>query len=204
MSPVFWDDAGPSSVPRIAIQVFRVPPTGKAFIRFLGNVVGVWTHWLEGRSTPCLGKECRHCLEGVPQRWKGYAPALWWKVWLDQKTGKQQGKWLAVVVEITEGLTELKGRPLRGQVIELRRPGKRRNGPLEFSALDKPAAGDLPDAFDVRPILERLWGCRKRVVPAGQDGEAPTADNPQLDDATADERPAVVPFRRRRAEGGAS
>lgn len=201
MSPVFWDDQGPSSLPRVPIQVFRVPPTGKAFIRFLGNVVGVWTHWLEGRSTPCMGKECRHCHDGAPQRWKSYAPALWWRTTLDQRTGKRASQWISVV-EITEGLGELVGRPLRGQVIELRRPGKRRNSPLEFSTLEEKVKGDLPDAFDVRPILEKLWGCRKRVVPTCQEGEAPEADSPQFDDA--DSRPAVVPFRRRRAEGDAS
>lgn len=162
MSSIFWADCPQSAGPRLGIQVHSVPPGGHSFVRFLDQPVGVWLHWLDTLSRPCLGHECPHCARGLAQRWKGYAAALLWA--RDSGTGK--GVWRSVVCEITEAANAfLAARDLRGLIVEFRRPGRRRNGLLEVTVLEKPCTDPLPEAFDVRPILERLWDMRQRHLP---------------------------------------
>jgi len=65
-----------------------VPPEGRRYIRIASPkvgkpvrffslssaVLGVWTHWVDGRSHPCFLEGCAWCTNGTvyPRRWKGY------------------------------------------------------------------------------------------------------------------------------------
>jgi hypothetical protein len=207
--PVSWNGLPPST-PRLQpdIPIFSVPAGGQAFLRCLADAQGVWVHWVENRSTPCLGDECCWC-PSVPQRWKGYVPALLWRVTHDPQRG-HVGRWTPVVLEITEGIADQLGGNLRGKILDLSRPGQRRNSPLRVVFLEqtrsvnddntvaratkvaalRAAQAELPPAFDVRPILERVWGlhrARQRVPEPAPEASAepspfipfPAGGNPQ-------------------------
>jgi hypothetical protein len=103
---------------------------------------------------PCLTQDCPHCPATV-QNLKVYAPAL---VWLQQSNGI--ATWVTVVLELPESaLNQLPPGDPRGLVFRLRRRGPRANSPLEVELHPDPRG---------RPILERLWGFRERVLPFPQ------------------------------------
>jgi hypothetical protein len=162
----------------------RVPL--RAFL--LGDPVAEWTHYVEedggggramGRTRPCCHKgpeaaaECPYCPRG--KRCYFYAPAVTWDP--DPKTGRTVR--VRVVLELTARAAEaLDGRVCRGLALELRRQGPHRNGPVTAKVYaDEVPPADLPEAFDVAPILGQLWG----VVPPA---------------AAADKPARTIPFRR--------
>jgi hypothetical protein len=189
MNHVFWDGVPPST-PRVTTQVFTVPRKGRAFLRLLGPIQGVWLHWVaeippKGRSLPCLQHQCPYCPDPRGPHWTGYAPALLCK--RDYHAGKTL--WLPVVAEITEAVAQtLEGKELRGLVVELERRGDRINGLVECKILEQPEESSKrfappPPWFDVRPVLERLWGGRRTPILT-----APLAPD------SADGAPDVLPF----------
>lgn len=183
--PVFWDDdTSPSNQPRFSIPVYNVPPRGAGFICFLGEPTCVWCHWVpapESRVRPCLKEECPHC-PGLGLRREGFAPALLW-----QATSEGKQAWRSVVCHLTEAaldqvVEQAAGQQLRGRVFKLSRPGPRRNSRVEVELYEKPIQGwdVLPEAFDVRPLLLRLWGLRTPPASAihrsnGKPAEMPPA-----------------------------
>jgi hypothetical protein len=158
MRPIDWDD-DPSFPSRHEIQVFNVSPNSRATVRFLGQAQGVWTHWLKQgrseRSAPHYKTDCPHC-KADKKRWKGYVPSLIWR-------SGAESTWLPIVCELTQrAFNELKRQTdvteLRGKVVEVYR-GKTSSG-MSCKWIEK-ATRDLnylPEAFNVIPILEQLWG----------------------------------------------
>ena len=121
-------------------------------------------------------------------RWKGYAPAERWH--LNHQTGKNE--WQPVVIEITEETkADLQGRELRGLVIEMKRQGDRANSILRATVIEDPTRlkrlGPTPPWFDMRPILERLWGMSQFAAPTARPETSGATDN-------AGEPPDLLPF----------
>src|SRR5262245_43293678 len=58
-----------------SVRVLTVKQGKFHTLRLLGNIVGQQTHYVEPRTVPCL-TGCPHCPNHLPQRWKGYVPAL--------------------------------------------------------------------------------------------------------------------------------
>lgn len=140
-------------------------------------------HWNNKRTIPCTGDGCELCIAGTTQRWVGYAPALLWQHCPDEP---KKSHWKPIVCPITEGMTEvLTGKDLTGLVIEVERPGRRHNGPIQCKIVDRHIQDPLPTAFDVVPILLRMWGFNKPQRPATPQEQA---DN--------DQQPDVIPFHR--------
>ena len=94
--------------PQGPLEVWSCPPgKGGHFVRFLGDPVAVWLHWIEltaskvkGRTVPCLEKECPRCLAGDAGQRKSYAPALLWAA--RDPEWPHVREWLPKVVEVTE------------------------------------------------------------------------------------------------------
>lgn len=121
------------------------------FVRFLGNLRGMDTHYDGSRgSMPCLGAEScpvtKHRLRTI---WKGYAAAQWW----DQS----RQLWIPCVWEATEAFElQTRGFDLVGTVWQLSRlTGKSGGSPVMGKLLSRGA--DVPEAFDIRPTLCRLY-----------------------------------------------
>ena len=165
MSQQFAWAEDPPPPSRIDKQVFRPAKNSTNFVRFLGAIVGVYMHWhaLEKKSLPCTGPDCSLCPE--PRRWKGYAPALLWR--------HIEKNWAPIVADITENSIEItrENEPLRGKIFEVRRPGQRNNSPIIMTFREDKGTDNLPEPFDVKPILVRLWGYQLRS------SELRTSDN---------------------------
>lgn len=120
------------------------------------HIFGVNVHYV-GKSVPCAQPKasCTWCDAGRPLRWVGYAPACdldRHKMFLFEFTP-------GVMPAFEAFLTMHDG--LRGCYVNLTRRKPRPNARLEVAI--QPAGkyvqpGDLPTAFDVESVLERIYG----------------------------------------------
>jgi len=143
-------------------MVLNLEPGEKYQARFLADWLALEVHWdaMERRSYPCEGKDCRRC--DLPKDWRAYAPALVAKWRRTGRSGSEElGQFLSpveMVVELRAGpAASLDGRPLRGMLVELMKPAGAKNQPARVEIVETETAGELPPAFDVRPVLCRLW-----------------------------------------------
>lgn len=149
MTRIAWEMAPEPDSSR-GIRVVTIKPGCKQIFRLIDSIVGVWLHWVDNRKRPCAGESCPHCELYVPRRWYGYAPAL------QEIPGKAPAK---VVVEITENINfQLDGLEQKGLVIFLSRSSK--FSPLRLEIPKNQSDKPLPESFDVRPILLKMWGLK--------------------------------------------
>ena len=132
------------------------------FVRILGDPVPVWLHWLEQakRTVPCTGHECDYCPK-IRQQWKGYAPALVFD------TGSSS--WKSHIIELTENARDelLKDEfraivQWRGTVIKMSRVANVVHAKVE----DREIKAPLPETWDIKPTLVRMWQIRSGILPA--------------------------------------
>lgn len=206
---VFWD-GGPAPLvgDQLPPRILSVAAGATEYVRLLAEPQRVRTHWIsdphlrpKGRTRPCTGRDCEHCEVGSVQELKAYAAALRWvrDPLAHLRKGGRGGTWDRVVAEFpTEAWHQLAAEVLarvpeggepqwRGVVVELTRPGKKHNGRVRARIFEKQLTDPVPEAFDVKPILLRVWSIRPRVLPA----EPPAAQ---------ESSDGIIPFRRK---GGA-
>lgn len=144
--------------PRVhPIEVLKVRATDTHYVRFLGPLRQLGTHFAGKSRAPlvCWGHEPGRCRNHkLPYKSKWYAPAL---VYIyDEKV------WRRCVVEATEPLErQLRGKVLRGQEWCLRKVKPNPQAKyvqIEGLFIDTPATGNLPEAFPVDPVLQRVFG----------------------------------------------
>lgn len=118
------------------------------------QVMGVETHWIEQRTTPCMQEvgDCRGCTAGLAKRWKGYLGGA------DLSTGRLG------IIEVTLGAWEHcprlqeRDKSLRGLIAKLYRRGTKRNSPA-FIELQAPTKNILLPPFpDLARQLRIIWG----------------------------------------------
>lgn len=119
--------------------------------------LGVKTHWIEKRTTGCLGAEegCEGCRAKKPSRWKGYMGVLnlaGGKLWLAEFTPRAYGD---VAQALAGG-----GKGLRGWHLTLSRANTHAQAQVR-AAIRPPTVQEkdihLPAAFDIRRTLLLIW-----------------------------------------------
>jgi hypothetical protein len=148
-----WTRRPPKDQAQRMWRIARCPTKGSLRVVILSHdLIGRQTHYYAGRTRPCTGPVCQACAKNQAPRWHGYIAAV------DLANNNR------LVVEVTAGVAERIGnefeiyRTLRGLRMEMTRTSPRANGRI-MSRFQSPATGTgvLPDAPDLRPILERLW-----------------------------------------------
>jgi hypothetical protein len=160
-----WEFQPVAPVLRPYVPLFRPATAGRDVeaVILSSAVLGVWTHWTDGQSVPCVtaiedstGKvvvPCPACLVGLRRIWKGYLAVQ------EARRGR------IGVLEVTTGMVQAAtvlarpGQNLRGWRIRATRQGSRRNGRCwaEVTPCVDPAAVELPPDFAVLPVLQRIW-----------------------------------------------
>ena len=180
-----WDsDLGNiGRTPVVTVYRLKHGESGQAIL--LGDPVGVWLHWVDGNSLPCELENCRWCPGRTYRRW--YAPAqapVGPKQIIEGPKGTigtSHHAWVDVLAELNDGCrAALEGRTCRGLFVSLCR-GKTGRAPLVLRVLDRTTDKPIPAWWDVRPVLERLWGVRAPAAERARD-------------------PEVLPYRRREAQ----
>lgn len=164
------------------VRVLSIDGTEPVVVRFLGGYQGALLHWPGRRYYVCQGeKNCPLDMHKKRTVWKGWAAAEQWE--------EASRMWWPACLEITENLEpELRGRQLRGEVWVLTKSQDKRDGsPVEGRLLETVSPKKLRQAFDVKPILCRIYGVRD--FPWGIANPVP----PKLVlDGVADEPPALL------------
>jgi len=173
---VRWDDRGPDSNRK---RVTLVRPGVGGLVRVVllcARVTGIWLHWVEGRSVPCLGED-----EGCPMhdgrdnwglRWKGFMGCMTLQV---SRPPNQ-------LLEVTQDgwhrslhLRQLSDTgKLRGVEVQARRGSKGPRARVAYEVLCGGAlvryAANLPEEPDTKALLAVLFpsvvgpGAERRVT----------------------------------------
>lgn len=155
---VNWDDRPPADETD-GIRVVSIKPNDKLKALLLDRVIGVWTHWIDGvpkgKSKPCLGDNCPY--HQAPIRWRGFVAAAIGKRNL-QKDGQVENE--NIVVELTEhAAKQLIDKTCRGLFVQFSR-GPSKFGRITCAILEDCSSGNIPETFDIKPVLYRVWGVR--------------------------------------------
>jgi len=159
--------AGSPSPKAQPVEIFSVQPGQGAYYRFLGDLLGLNTHWTGKRTVPCDGEgTCQQALHRLRLIFKAYAPVEKWV--------PANQHWLPGVLEATEHLEEqLRSRQLRGEVWNLSR-GKTggKSDPVVGVYSETFNEERLRPAFDILPVLLRFYhvptlvlGVQNRLTP---------------------------------------
>lgn len=150
---VRWADRPPPPHGYSGVKLWCCPPKGKYLLRSLGPPRGVWQHFLQGSSCPCVGPACRICPD-PKLRWTAYLPSELWT----QLNGSYG--WLKVASLITPRVYfQLKAHGWRGTYFSLERREVGGFRELHLAA-SRPPAGDqtpLSSEFDPLPIAREVW-----------------------------------------------
>jgi hypothetical protein len=134
------------------VRIVPVPAIGVIAVRFLGELQGLLTHYKGKGTVPCPGEgKCNPADHRLRTIFKAYAAMQSWD--------SQEKMWFSGVLEATEALEEqLRDRKLRGEVWILSRDEGKGNRGTVFGVFSESIDPDrLPPAFDVRPVLERVF-----------------------------------------------
>jgi hypothetical protein len=138
-----WADMPP---PRRGVPVVAVKVGEQLTFLACGCATRVWTHWFNGKSSPCLGRgsQCAGC-QLQEARYKAYVPAYIF--------GQQR------IVELTLGavraMPELLTQGCVGLTYKLWRRGQTANSPVMIQRVATAAQRTV--AFDVIPSLLDMW-----------------------------------------------
>lgn len=161
---VDWSVPVPEEAPAPVPILSPAPGTAVRGIVLSSALVGVWTHWFNGRTTPhLLGRGgCSGCREHLSKRWKGYL-AIYWQAGVCVGLAELTPSAARACPELIEAT----GADLRGYLIELARPLGKKNGRVSLRLQPPPyrrAPDKLPPAPDVRACLLRIWDRREDGV----------------------------------------
>lgn len=125
-------------------------------------ILGVWTHFMGGRTLACLQEGCPGCENNLPRRWEGYLGVL---------TAKDRRHLiLALTPGAAIGIGDTAPDPfnLRGLVLIAERIGKRANARLRARVEELDLSQiKLPPIPDLKAHMMHIWGLDQ--AHAGQD-----------------------------------
>lgn len=139
---------------RYALRLIRTPARGKLkLIVTSDDLLGCWTHFFAGRTTPCTGATCEACRGGASSRWHGYVSVL------------EPGAREHLIFECTAAAAtsfanyRIKHGTLRGCDFIADRTSARPNARvrLRMTPADL-AAIDLPEGANLTAVLCHIWG----------------------------------------------
>lgn len=151
---IVWQSAPPSEFRPCKYRILRTP-VGSSIsgIILSENVLGTATHYLGGRTQPCIGSLCPCATKPIRQDWHGYVYLL----------GKKTRE--IVIFEITAGpalkLNENWNRykTIRGLEVLFSRTGTNTNGKVICNCGDLVRnADELPSVPDITEMMSAIWG----------------------------------------------
>lgn len=152
MSHIAWDE-DPTSSSGPSVRIYNNLHS-IAHVRTLGEMAKVDTHWMQGKTVPCLKDPdvpnvCPHCRAGIPIRKVGYIAA--------RMLPKDGSTWTTCIWCIPQrNLPDFAERPIGGLLYKVTRNSTTAAKPLKIELEDKPRT-EIDPNLDVRKILQDLW-----------------------------------------------
>lgn len=127
----------------------------------LGDCFGLWVHWFQRRTQPCLNDRCPASRHRAPIHWVGYYPAaVEDRGAINPETGKYVTRLKTVVVPCNQDqhrdISVYLEFPL---LLTVSRRQEQRGFTLE-KIKELPDAKGLPEVFPVPPVLYRAFGMK--------------------------------------------
>jgi hypothetical protein len=169
---VHWDNQAPvAKTARVDILSPKAQSKVHA-ISLSARPCGVWVHFFDGRSHPCLQSKltCEGCRRLEGKRWKCYLAAI-------NPVNNEYA-----ILEITEGAyhkcPQLANEQynLRGALITLIRRSINPKGPVICTVDPRPSSSKLPPEFNLAEALENVW-TKGRGAITGPIAAPPPADS---------------------------
>jgi hypothetical protein len=157
INSIRWDEPPPPPDVVYAPILSPEPGGSEHGLIVCPEFVGVKTHWIEKRTTGCIGRPngCEGCRDGKPTRWKGYMGVYRicdGRLWLAELTPRAFEDIAAIVAADVVRLL--------GWHLTLRRTGTHRQGMVR-AALRPPTPEEraikLPRPFDLKRSLLLVW-----------------------------------------------
>lgn len=160
--PINYQTSVPADPRGPSFPILRTPSRGTLVaIVTSKDLIGTFTHYFHGRTTPCDGDECEACKGGLPYRWHAYLSAL------NVDTG------LHFIFECTAQaaayFTDYRDRMdgLRACKFEASRHMSKPNGRVLLRMKQADTSGiHLPNPPDLCKCLAILWGLPRPDVQA--------------------------------------
>lgn len=154
MSHVAWDGAAPNAR-RLPVPILTLHRSLNVIVQLLDTHLGVWLHylprstaWPKGRSKPHKEPRCEWCDQGLPPpRWQAYAPA---RQYLQHRPEEQRWELCVVPLSAETVHAVIADRQPRGLILQVTYN--------RVEILERQVKAELPESFDVRPYLLRVWG----------------------------------------------
>lgn len=158
-----WDVPPPTPTNLPYLPLVRVPP-GKPLSGLLTSqsVLGVWTHFLGGRTLPCMSSDCKGCEAQMPKRWEGYISLI--------TPSPSKHILVALTPGAALGISDTAPDPLqlRGNLVIFERGGKRLNSRLRARVERVDFYQKmLPPEPNLKEHLVHIWGLDQSQL--GQD-----------------------------------
>lgn len=141
------------------LRIIRAPGAGALRFMILSHqVMGTYTHYLNGRTQPCVGKVCDGCAKAISLRWHG------WVIVQNETTGEKY------IFEFTEGPAEKLAewyadhRTIRGLRCKVSRPSGKPNGRVILQRGDQVTNhAELPRCPEIQKVMLKIWGLDERL-----------------------------------------
>lgn len=182
--PIPYHDAPrpADAMPHLALK--RVPASGDLLLYVTCyELLQPDTHYMNGRTLPCVGEACPGCAAQRAKRYEAYISGV---------RGREKDH---IILALTEGAARNifdqvpNATQLRGHVIRLKRAGTRPNGTLKAIVEDNMCRIDrLPPAPELEKHLLKIWGIDQSHLAQDAPGYAAAVQKmysraPRADDA---------------------
>lgn len=144
---------GPPPKRPLFIPIYRAPIRGVVCaVGLTPKIWGCMTHFVDLRTIPCTGDNCKHCHSQVA-RWRGFIGC-----WSDATQRK-------CILEVTAGAVDACGPDIwdapysfRGRVLTLSRRTARKHSPVQLLiSSERRDESQLVGEVDVVAALRRIW-----------------------------------------------
>lgn len=159
MVPISWAENPPVVRSKVYAElVWPIDRLGIHAICLNPSITGVYTHYVDGRTRPCAGKDCWCHREKRTPRWKGYIPIL--------RCPSRKVQLLELTENAGQSLTRVSSAPkfLRGIHFHIFRRTNKLRSPVDVTVEPATFPHELPLGFDPVPVLLNLWGVQVRFT----------------------------------------
>lgn len=166
-----WSNRPPEDAHRPGLRLTRAPTKGALVgVIVSTELTGLFTHFQNGRTKPCIGQGCDSCQHANPKRWHA------WVAYMDVMT--RELCLLEMTAQAAEQLLKYKEKwqTLRGCHFKIGRPSQTPNGRVHL-VTQRWADPDekLVAEPDVQAALYTIWGVVNNI-PVFNPRTVPTTD----------------------------